>query len=56
MDVMIYKGNNDVTSNLIQDGVVNKNSSVSSLINTSESNETDPSTSTVITFKYQHLF
>ena len=45
---MLYEGTKYITANIIQDSVVNDNSSLSSLVNTIEINDTEPSTSPTI--------
>ena len=49
---MLYKGTKNITANVIQDSVVNDNSSLSSVNNTIEINNTEPSISTTITYNH----
>ena len=49
---MLYNATKDITANLIQDSVVNDNSSLFSVMNTIEINNIEQSTSTTILSTY----
>ena len=48
LDTMLYRATKDITVNVIQESVVDESSSLSSVINAVEINDTEPSTSATI--------